>query len=72
MPRKPKLKKFWDSEHPALKRGADELANLIEYHFKDDAKRLFSFRAAYVRLCLRFYNALEKRFLAACTREGRK
>jgi hypothetical protein len=60
--KKPRLKSYFDSEHPSLKRGADELMNLVEYHFSNRPRRLRNLRLAYARLCKRLYDALRERF----------
>jgi hypothetical protein len=60
--KKPKSKRSFDPDHPALKRGADDLMDLAEHHHAKRPRTLRRLRLAYVRLCLRLYNSLRYRF----------
>jgi hypothetical protein len=51
-----------DIEERAVKRGADELMNLAEYHFAKQPRTLLRLRREYVSFCKRVYRALERRF----------
>jgi hypothetical protein len=60
--KKPRLNSYFDSDHPSLDQGADELMNVVEYHFSKRPRRLRNLRFAYAQLCKRLYDALRERF----------
>jgi hypothetical protein len=53
-----------EREEKAVKRGADELMNLCEWHFRKRPRVLARLRQAYRLLCLRLYCSLERSYRA--------
>jgi hypothetical protein len=56
-----------ERERTALKRGADELMQLVEWHYRLRPAQLARLRKIYARVCVQLYRALERRF-----RSGRR
>lgn len=56
----------------ALERGADELMQLVEWHYRLRPRLLKRLRLVYTRLCVFLYRALERRFHALPKRRRRR
>jgi hypothetical protein len=51
-----------EREQKAVKRGADELMALAEFHFRDRPRVLLRLRKEFIRFCVRTYSALERSY----------
>jgi hypothetical protein len=51
-----------EREEKAVKRGADELMALAEWHFRRRPRVLLRLRKEFVRFCVRTYSALERSY----------
>lgn len=53
----------WDErERIATERGADQLMELVSWHYRGEPAKLSRLRKLYTQLCVLLYRALERRF----------